>query len=125
MQAVFSNRHYSPHVSDEKSHLRKLREKAGLSVRELARRVDQQPTNISFWERTNKLPKPEVLLPMAKVLGVTVEEVLGAPTPSRARTPGGRLGQAFDELGKLPRRKQAKILDVVEALLAQEEAQAS
>ena len=125
MQALLKSRSYSLRMADQVSHLRKIREASGLSIRELARQLEQQPTNISFWERTGKLPKPEVLLPMAEVLGVSVEELLGAPKPRRAKTPGGRLGQTFDELGKLPRRKQAKILDVVEALLAQEEAQAS
>ena len=112
-------------MADQVSHLRKIREASGLSIRELARQLEQQPTNISFWERTGKLPKSEVLIPMAKALGVSVEELLGEPKPRRTKTPGGRLGQTFETLGQLPRRKQAKILDVVEALLAQEEAQAS
>jgi len=125
MQVLFENQSYSPVMADHVFHLRKIREASGLSIRELARQLNQQPTNISFWERTHKLPKPEVLIPMAKALGVSVEELLGEPKPRRTQTPGGRLGQTFDNLGKLPRRKQAKILDVVEALLAQEEAQAS
>ena len=112
-------------MADQVSHLRKIREASGLSIRELARQLEQQPTNISFWERTGKLPKSEILIPMAKALGVSVEELLGAPKPRRTKAPGGRLGQTFETLAQLPRRKQAKILDVVEALLAQEEAQAS
>lgn len=106
-------------------HLRKIREASGLSIRELARQIDQQPTNISFWERTHKLPKPEVLIPMAQALGVSVEELLGQPKPSRQTGHGGRLGKTVSKLGKLPRRQQTKILDVIDALLAQQEAQAS
>ena len=56
---------------------------------------------------------------MAKALGVTVEELLGAPKPRRAAAPGGRAGRVFEAVSRLPRRQQDKIVDVVEALVAQ------
>lgn len=107
-------------MSEEISHLRKLRLAAGLSVRELGRQIGQQPTNISFWERTGKTPRSEVLVDMAKVLGVSVEQLLGE-TPAR-KSPGnqpGKLGRTFEAVAKLPRRQQQKIIEVVEALVAQ------
>ena len=106
----------------EKSPLRQLREASGLSVRELARQIDQQPTNVSYWERTGQLPRSDVLVPMAKALGVSVEQLLGQPAPRRNGVPGGRLGQVFQEVGKLPRRQQDKIIEVVQALVAQHQA---
>ncbi len=102
------------------SRLRKLRKAAGLTVRELADQVGVQHSNIVFWENNDKLPRSEVLLPMARALGVSVEELLGAPKPKRNGAPGGRVGHTFQQVAKLPRRKQAKILDVVDALLAQQ-----
>jgi hypothetical protein len=54
---------------------------------------------------------------MAKALGVTVEELLGEEKPRRA-TPPGKLGQVFDQVSKLPRRQQDKIVEVVQALVA-------
>ena len=106
-------------MSEEVSNLRKLRLAAGLSVRELARQIGQQPTNISFWERTGKIPRSEVLVDMAKALGVSVEQLLGQPTPRKSAAPGGKLGQTFEAVSKLPRSKQSKILEVVDALVAQ------
>ncbi|MCI0538750.1 MAG: helix-turn-helix domain-containing protein [Verrucomicrobiales bacterium] len=102
-----------------KSNLRRLREAAGLSVRELARQIGESNTNVSYWERSGQIPRSDVLAPMAKALGVTVHELLGEPQPGRAVTPGGKLGQVFDQVSKLPRRQQDKIIEVVQALVAQ------
>ena len=107
-------------MSEELSRLRKLRLAAGLSVRELARQVGQQPTNVSYWERTGKIPRSEVLMDMARVLGVSVEELLGETPPRKnSGSPAGKLGRAFEAVSKLPRRQQQKIIEVVEALVAQ------
>ena len=56
-------------------------------------------------------------LDMARVLGVSVEEVLGLKAPRKAASPAGRLGRTFEAVAKLPCRKQMKILEVVDALV--------
>ncbi|HXP61964.1 MAG TPA: helix-turn-helix transcriptional regulator [Dongiaceae bacterium] len=118
MQAIFSTRLY-PLFMATKSNLRQLREASGLSVRELARQIGESPTNVSYWERSGQIPRSDVLAPLAKALGITVEEVLGEPKPRRNVAPGGRLGQVFQQVAKLPRRQQDKVLEVVNALVAQ------
>ena len=118
MQALFSDRLYGALMAT-KSNLRRLREAAGLSVRELAKQIGESNTNVSYWERSGQIPRSDVLAPMAKALGVTVHELLGEPKPGRAVTPGGKLGQVFDRVAKLPRRQQDKIIEVVNALVAQ------
>lgn len=117
MQAVFQVLPYSVGIMSQKSRLRQLREAAGLSVRELARQLGEQHTNVSFWERTGTLPRSNVLVPMAAALGVTVEELLGEAKPRRAAAPGGKVRHVFEQVQKLPRRQQDKIVEVVEALL--------
>jgi transcriptional regulator with XRE-family HTH domain len=102
-----------------KSNLRRLREAAGLSVRELARQVNESATNVSYWERSGQIPRSDVLAPMAKALGVTVHDLLGEPKPGRAVAPGGKVRQAFEAVSKLPRRQQEHVLKVVNALVAQ------
>lgn len=97
-----------------KSKLRELRETAGLSVRELARQIGESNTNVSYWERSGQIPRSNVLLPLAKALGVTVEELLGEPRPKRVVSPGGRARQLFEAISKMPRRQQEKILDILE-----------
>jgi len=102
-----------------KSNLRRLREAAGLSVRELARQIAESNTNVSYWERSGQIPRSDVLAPMAKALGVTVHDLLGEARPRGVIAPGGKLGQVFDQVSKLPRRQQDKIIEVVQALVAQ------
>ena len=101
-----------------KSNLRQLREAAGLSVRELARQIGEAPTNVSYWERSGQIPRSDVLLPIAKALGVTVHDLLGGPKPERVVAPGGKLGQVFEQVAKLPRRQQQKVIEMAEGFLA-------
>ena len=100
------------------SNLRRLREQAGLSLRELARQIGEHPSNVSYWEREEKIPRSDVLASIAKALGVNVEELLGEKPPRR-RAPAGRALQTFEKVSTLPRSQQKKILDVVDALVAQ------
>jgi transcriptional regulator with XRE-family HTH domain len=85
----------------------------------LARQIDESHTNVSYWERSGQIPRSDKLAPIAKALGVTVEELIGAPKARGAVTPGGKVGQAFAAVARLPRRQQDKIVDVVKALVAQ------
>jgi transcriptional regulator with XRE-family HTH domain len=101
--------------------LRHFRESAGLSQRELAERLGIHHSNIGYWERSGNLPGPETLVPMAKTLGVTVTAIIGEDKRSSRMTtaPSGRARLAFDAVARLPKRQQQKIVDVVEAFVAQ------
>jgi transcriptional regulator with XRE-family HTH domain len=100
------------------SHLRALREGAGLSVRELARQLGIHHTNIVYWEKTGRVAKVELLPQLAEALGVTVEEVLGHPKPKRSPVAPGKLGQIFEAASRLPRRQQQKIIEFVEPFIS-------
>jgi transcriptional regulator with XRE-family HTH domain len=102
-----------------------LRENAGLTVRALARELGINHTTVLKWERTGKVAKAEFLVPMSEILGVTIEELLGQPKPRRATAPGGKLGQVFREVSELPRRKQQRIVEVIEDMLTAQKAKAS
>ena len=118
MQAFFNLRLYRGDMAD-KSKLRQLREAAGLSVREVARQIGESNTNVSYWERSGQIPRSDVLAPLAKVLGVSVEELLGESRPKRVVSPGGRSRQLFEAVSKMPRRQQEKILDILEPFVRQ------
>jgi transcriptional regulator with XRE-family HTH domain len=101
-----------------KSNLRRLREAAGISLRELARQIGESHSNVSYWERSGQTPPGDTLLSIAKALGVTVDELLGGLKPRRSPAPGGRLGQIFDAVSKLPRRQQQKVMEMAEGFIA-------
>ena len=103
-----------PKKPEQDSHLTRLRKRAGLNVRELARQVGTNHTSIMYWERSGRVGKMDYLIPMAEALGVTVEEVLGHPRTRKTVTAGGRMGQLFEEASRLPRSQQDKVIAVLE-----------
>lgn len=108
------------------SRLKALREKAGISQRELARLLDVHHSNVSFWERSGLPPRSDLLPQMASVLRVSVDELLGQ-TSRRAKSPAprGKLGQLFDEVSRLPRRKQQHIVAMLDDMVTAHKARAS
>lgn len=102
------------------AHLAALRVAAGLSQTELAAAVGEPQTNIAFWEQSAKPPRSDVLPRLAKVLGVSVEHILtpaSAPPRRTAGAPVGRMQKVFDEVARLPRRQQDKVIEFVEAFV--------
>ena len=95
-----------------------MREQAGLSVRELAAQIGTHHTNLSYWERSGKISNIDFLQPLAKALGVTIEELLGIPKPRKNHIPGGKLGKAFEDASKLPRSKQEQVIALLEAFVS-------
>jgi transcriptional regulator with XRE-family HTH domain len=101
-----------------------LRKAAGLSQQELAELIGETQGNISFWERTDKPPRSDILPKMAKALGVSVEELLGEEAVNPAiqplgltSGPAGHVQRAFDEVRTLPRRQQQKVVEFVFAFV--------
>lgn len=88
-------------------------------MRELARQIGEDHSNVRYWETSGNPPRSDVLPAMAQALGVTVEELLGVPKSRRGTAPSSRTGRAFEAVARLPRRQQKKIVEVVEAFVAQ------
>jgi transcriptional regulator with XRE-family HTH domain len=115
------------------AHLAALRSRVGLTQTELATTVGEPQANIAFWERSDKPPRSDVLPKLAKALRVSVEQIL---TPGSAGVdaqavrlrrsgPVGRAQKLFNEISRLPRRQQDKVLEVVEALVDTQKRKAS
>ena len=98
-----------------------LRRAAGLSQAELAELVGETQRNIAYWEQAEKPPRSDVIPKLADVLGVSVEVLLSADgelARSRPRGPVGRVRRVFENVSRLPRRQQDKIIEIVEAFVA-------
>ena len=88
-------------------HLATLRKKSGLTQAEVAKALGMPQRTVSFYEReANYLPS-NLIEPMAELLGVSVETLLGIePDDGKKRGPKSRLERQFEEIQKLPRPKQ-------------------
>ncbi|MBK6517328.1 MAG: helix-turn-helix transcriptional regulator [Polyangiaceae bacterium] len=102
-----------------------LRLAAGLSQAELADVIGEPQANVAFWERTAKPPRSDVLPSLAAALGVHIEELFVDSPPRATRAPAGKVQQLFDEVRRLPRRKQERVVEVVVALLKEYKLKAS
>jgi transcriptional regulator with XRE-family HTH domain len=95
-----------------------LRQSAGLTQMQLAEQLGVHHSNIAFWELSGTTPRGQVLPQMAQSLGVSVDVLLGVTPPKPKRQAAkGRLQQVFESAGRLPRRQQEKIVEVVEAMV--------
>jgi len=101
--------------------LAELRKAAGLTQMELAELVDESQQNIAYWEQIDKPPRSDAIPKLAKVLGVRAEELLTLEkaTPLRRGGPVGKVRLLFEEVSRLPRQQQNKIVEFVSAVVSQ------
>jgi transcriptional regulator with XRE-family HTH domain len=113
-------RHLAKPRPKQAARLVALRKAAGLSQAELAKLVRVSPKTIGFWETSAIPPRSDVLPLLAQALGVRVENILGdQPVEQRRPGPVGKLQRVFDEVSKLPRRQQDKILEFLSPIVEQ------
>jgi len=73
---------------------------------------------IDYYERRANNPSVEFVRQTARVLGVSITELLGDEVQikcTRKTGPTGKVHKVFEEMSKLPRRQQEKIVEVVSA----------
>lgn len=101
------------------AHLAQLREDAGLTQRQLAEKLDVPLSNITFWERSEKPPRAEILPKLAEAFDVSVDTLLRVkPIKPKKAVAKGRLQQVFEKVSKLPRRQQQKVVEMAEGFLS-------
>ena len=96
------------------------RRKAGLTQVELAKRLGVTQQAITFWERQAPAPRAEMLSKLSEVLDISIDELLGiAPRPNTSgkKGPASRFEKLVDALAVQPRKRQERILDVLETML--------
>ncbi|HSR87840.1 MAG TPA: helix-turn-helix transcriptional regulator [Pontiella sp.] len=95
-----------------------LRERKGLSQQQAAKLLGVTQQSYATWERRPTALKPEQLVNLAQVFECSVDELVDFTAGTKRRGgPQGRARQTFEEVSKLPRSRQKKILDVVDALI--------
>jgi len=108
-------------------HLAELRKAADLSQQQLATYLNVRQSTVASWERSPNPPKGEFLAPLAKALKASLDTLLRTKVdvaPARHRGPSSKFESMIDEVSKLPRRRQQRVANLLETLIAQECAEA-
>jgi transcriptional regulator with XRE-family HTH domain len=104
--------------SDFGARLHAAREAAGLSQAQMAEKLGIHQTSYAAWERHTVALRPEQIKTLADLCGVSIEHLMGTDqTPKRGNGPAGKARVVFESVSRLPRSRQQKIIEVVEALL--------
>ena len=98
------------------SRLTESRQRVGLSQAELADKIGVDRRMIAHWERRSVTLKPEQLVALASALATSTDELLGLQPP-RVIGPTGKVRQVFEQVSRLSRKQQAKVVEFVEAFV--------
>ena len=98
--------------------LHRAREAKGFSHQQVAEALDMAQQTYAAWERRPVAIKPDDLVKLAALLDIDVAELLGSKPKPKRGAPTGKARKVFDEVSKLPRYHQQRILGVVEDMMA-------
>lgn len=106
-------------AADIGAHLALLRKDKGITQGELAKALDLSQPMISDYERGELRLHGELIVEIAKILGVTADELLGIKintkqTPMKNR----RLSRQLQAIDQLPQRDQQALLRTIDAFIS-------
>lgn len=97
--------------------LAELRKRAGYTQQELAEAVQTTQRMISYYE-TQAEPPPSTLLPeLARVLGVSVDQLLGLQRLKKSRLPDSRVLRRLQQIEALEPAEKRQVLQVLDAFI--------
>lgn len=98
--------------------LAELRKAAGYTQIEFAQEVGISQRMVAYYEGPEAHPPAHLLADMARGLGVTTDELLGAAPARRAKKIGNsRLERRLQQIEKLPPQEKRQVLQVIDAFI--------
>lgn len=96
------------------------RKASGITQVQLAETLGIAQQTLAHYELGRLRVAVALLPPLAKALGVTVEELMGEETPAARRGPAPKLQQQIERIQQLPRAKQRFVIEMLDTVLAQQ-----
>ena len=93
------------------------RQQAGLTQKQLAEKLGTTQRVLTYWEREAAGLRANQLAKLSEALGVSADYFLGRDSKKRGNGPAGKARLIFEEVSKLPRSRQQRILATVEDML--------
>jgi len=95
--------------------IRDLREKAGLSMEQLAKRLGITKSRISMWENCGTVPRMNILVTLARFFNVSTDYLLGNDDEASLSKLSPRLSTLQRNLGKLSEADLIKAEEMLKA----------
>ncbi len=92
------------------------RKKLGLTQVELADELGVSQQLVTFWEKSGKPPTAEMIIKISQLFNISADELLGIHHTEPELKPT-RLNSRFNRISQLSRRKQERIISVIDTLL--------
>lgn len=103
-------------IKDFGKRLAQLRRAKGLTQTELGKRVRVSQRVITYYERDAEHPPTHLLIPIAKVLKISVDELLGLKNIKLSDTNHARFWGKLKKAEHLSRKDKKSLLDYLDAL---------
>ena len=81
--------------------VKELREKAGLSMDQLAKKLGVSKSRVNMWENSGTIPRGDVLIQLANYFKVSTDYLLGNDDESAISPTNAQLSSLQRNLGKL------------------------
>jgi transcriptional regulator with XRE-family HTH domain len=100
----------------------RLRKARGITQAQMAQLIGVSQPVVSDYERGALRMHGELIVKVAEILGVTADELLGCGSsqPQKTRA-AGKVQKVFEDVARLPRRQQEKVVEFVSAFVTQYE----
>ncbi|KAF1687875.1 transcriptional regulator [Pseudoxanthomonas broegbernensis] len=99
-----------------------LRKHQGITQAQLAEWLGVSQQTITAYEVGRRRIQVSALPTIARALGVSVEELIGAPTTPAKRGPAPKLQQQLERITRLPKAQQRFVMQMIDTVLQQQTA---
>ena len=106
-----------PAISNFGKRLAKYRKAKGLSQRELGERISVSQRVIAYYEGETQYPPTHLLIPIAKTLKVSIDEILGLKKSQISDSEQAALWRKLKKAELLSPKDQKAVIHYIEALL--------
>jgi len=99
--------------------LAEARKAAGLTQTQLAEQLGIAQQTLAHYEMGRLRIAVALLPPLVKLLGVSIEELMGEQIPPAKRGPAPKLQQQIERIQQLPRTQQRFVMQMLDTVLQQ------
>ena len=96
--------------------IKELREKAGLSMDQLAKQLGVTKSRVNMWENNGTVPRMNILIQLAKFFDVSTDYLLGNDDAKNLSLENVRLSTLQRNLGKLSEKDLEKAEGMLKAV---------